>query len=136
MTRIPFGEGVFDAVLDVFSSYCLPEKQFSVCLQEAHRVLRPGGRLFVYTPGKNSSSWRRFAPARKIDRSTLNGIYRKGAPFVGNHYSFRFVSPVELRRHLKKAGFLVEYLGTVRRSYPGVREWFTHVVVYASKVAP
>src|SRR5271166_3066416 len=46
MTRLDCPDDHFDVVADVFSSYCLVEKDFRRFLYEAGRVLKPGGRLF------------------------------------------------------------------------------------------
>ncbi|MBV8277877.1 MAG: class I SAM-dependent methyltransferase, partial [Verrucomicrobia bacterium] len=54
MADLPYESDFFDAVVDVFSSYCLPEKDFSRYLDEVARVLRAGGQYFSYTPSKNS----------------------------------------------------------------------------------
>jgi SAM-dependent methyltransferase len=43
--HLPFPDGAFDAVLSVESSHCYPDP--SNFLREAHRVLRPGGRLLL-----------------------------------------------------------------------------------------
>jgi SAM-dependent methyltransferase len=43
--HLPFGDAVFDVVLNVESSHCYPDvPRF---LREAHRVLRPGGALLL-----------------------------------------------------------------------------------------
>jgi SAM-dependent methyltransferase len=49
--RLPFGDGAFDVVLNLFNSfgYFLDEGSNLRVLQEAARVLRPGGRLLLDT---------------------------------------------------------------------------------------
>jgi SAM-dependent methyltransferase len=129
MTDLPYGDGFFDVILDVFSSYCLSEIDFSRFMSEARRVLKQGGKFFSYFPSKKSDAFLNHAPARLLDSSTLDGIYRDGSPFSGNHYPFRFIHPEEYRRTLRDNGFSVDYLETVTRSYGSMSELFQHVVV-------
>jgi SAM-dependent methyltransferase len=133
MTAIPCGNASFDSVVDVFSTYCLDEDNFKACLQEVKRVLKPGGLFFSYTPGKASNAFQNHQPARMLDASTLEGIYRKDSPYAGNHYPFRFVSPAEYSELVTQAGLKIRYLETVHRSYFNQREVFEHVVLEAQK---
>jgi len=47
MTDLPYPDGFFDVVIDIFSSYYLPERDFAQCLTETWRVLRGGTVLFL-----------------------------------------------------------------------------------------
>ena len=44
MTAMPYSDLRFDAVVDVFSSYCLDEANFSRYLNEVSRLVKQGGR--------------------------------------------------------------------------------------------
>ena len=79
-----------DLIADVFSSNCLNIKEHNEFIKQIKRVLRPSGRYFLYTPGKGSDAFKNHHPAKLLDANTLNGIYRKDSPYVGNEYSFRF----------------------------------------------
>lgn len=131
MVKLPWGDATFDAVVDIFSSYCLDEYDFKQCIKEVVRVLKPGGRFFSYTPGKKSDAFMSHWPSKMIDGSTLNGIYRDGSPFAGNHYPFRFIHTKDYQRILEENGFTVSYLETVTRTYSRQSESFEHVVVEA-----
>ena len=133
MTELPYLDTGFDAVLDVFSSYCLSESDFEKFLQETWRVLKVGGEFFSYFPSKASDAFLNHSPSELLDSSTLNGIYRKDSPFSGNHYPFRFMHPEEYKKALNKHGFEVVYLETVTRTYRSMGEQFQHIVVEARK---
>lgn len=136
MTDLPYPSGFFDAVIDVFSSYCLPEKDFARYLDGVERVLKPGGKFFSYTPSKNSDVFNEVAESEKIDSSTLNGIHRPTAPFYGNFYPFRFVGLEGYVSLVTKAGkglLAITYSETVGRTYRGGEEYFEFVVIQADK---
>lgn len=119
----------FDAVVDVFSSYCLDNKGHAAFLDEIARIVRPGGRFFSYTPSKDSHAFKNPSPAIKIDDSTLDGIRRQEAPYHGNSYPFRFTTPEDYRSDLERRDFKVEGLELVGRTYRQTREYFEFVVV-------
>jgi SAM-dependent methyltransferase len=129
MTALPYADRSFDVVVDVFSTYCLDENGFKRFLDETKRVLRLGGRFFSYTPSKASDAFKRPGPSPAIDRSTLDGIRRKDAPFYGNFYPFRFIAPDEYSALLNERGLLVTYRETVGRTYRSGAEYFEFVVV-------
>jgi SAM-dependent methyltransferase len=129
MTAIPYPDQHFDAVLDVFSSYCLNMAGFERFLDEVKRLLRPGGRFFSYTPSKTSDAFRNPGSAPFIDASTLDGIRRENSAYFGNPYPFRFIAPSEYASALKAHGPKVAYDETVGRSYRGGREYFEFVVI-------
>jgi SAM-dependent methyltransferase len=126
MTAVQYPDNSFDAVLDVFASYCLDERLF---LNEVKRILRPGGRFFSYSPSKASDAFRDPGPSRLIDASTLDGIRREGAAYYGNHYPFRFISPDEYAAALQSRQLRVIYNETVGRSYHSGEEYFEFVVI-------
>jgi SAM-dependent methyltransferase len=129
MTAAPYPDQMFDAVVDVFSSYCLDEAGFSRFLDEVKRLLRPSGRFFSYTPSKASDAFRKPGPSRLIDASTLDGIRREDAPFCGNFYPFRFITPNEYEDALEARGLRVVYNETVGRTYRHGHEYFEFVVI-------
>ena len=128
MTALDYPTGYFDAVVDVFSAYCLDERGFSKFLNEVRRVLKPGGRFFAYTPSKGSDVFKRAE--NKIDASTLNGV-PDGGPFSGNKYPFRFIGADEFKDELQKRDLRVPYLESVGRSYG--TDYFEFVVIEGQK---
>lgn len=133
MTALPFPDASFNAVADVFSAYSLTEAQFTAFLSETARVLKPGGRFFCYTPSKNSDAFKEPGTAKMLDPSTLDGIARTDAPYVGSNHPFRFVSEPEIEAVLAANGFATDYRERVARTYRGGSEYFEWIVVEAVK---
>ena len=134
MTELPFPNRSLNVVVDVFSSYCLPEKEHLSFLREAHRVLVPGGLFFSYTPSAESDAFVHHEPAQLIDEFTLNGIHRKDSPFFGNHYPFRFETVPHLQAQLDRAGLRLESAEILSRTYGNRRETFRFISLEASSV--
>lgn len=134
MTRTSFESNIFDAVIDVFSSYCLTEELFNTYLDEMGRILKTGGILFSYTPSKKSDAFKNHELSTLLDSSTLNGISRKSSPYCGNEYPFRFMSIDDVSNVLPKHGFKINYLETVSRTYNKGNEYFEFIVYEAIKV--
>lgn len=122
-----------DLVIDIFSSNCLDQKDFDLYLAEINRILKPGGKLFIYTPSKKSDAFLNHSPSTLIDNSTLNGICREDSPFYGNVYPFRFEDPEELSSKLNKKKFEITYLETTGRTYNRLSEYFEFIVICAHK---
>lgn len=134
ITALPYADGAFDTVVDVFSSYSLCSDEFDACLKEVSRVLKKDGKFFSYTPSTRSDAYKNHAPARLVDPYTLNGIYRKTSPYTGNPHPHRFTNPVHFKKLLGKNGFRVTYLETVGRTYRSGQERFEFVTTVGSKL--
>lgn len=135
MTATGYPDAYFDAVLDVFSANCFDENDFSTFLDEVTRILKPGGRIFSYTPSKNNDSFRDPGPSRQIDSSTLDGIHRTTSPFYGQFYPFRFTEPEEFEAQLTKRGFLVLRNERIGRTYRSREEYFEFTSIHAQRGA-
>lgn len=135
MTALPFCSASFDVVADVFSAYCLTEAGFARFLDEASRVLRPGGRFFSYAPSKASDAFRNPGDTPCIDPSTLLGVRREGAAYAGNLYPFRFIAAAEYAAALDARGLRVIYNETVGRTYRAGSEYFEFVVIVGERVS-
>jgi cyclopropane fatty-acyl-phospholipid synthase-like methyltransferase len=135
MICVDYADGFFDVLVDVFSSYCMPEREFSRFLDEAARLLRLGGRFFCYTPSKNSDAFRDPGPARFIDSSTLDGIKRPSSPFYPQRYPFRFVDAAELGEMLRQRGFNILRSERIGRTYRNMSEYFEFISIHAEKTA-
>lgn len=131
MTAMPYEDSFFDIVCDVFSAYCLPYAQFGSFLRESRRVLRKGGRLFLYTPSTNSDAFTNHAPSVLLDPYTLDGVRRKDSPYTGNLYPFRFLDPEVAPELLQTEGFSINSLELIGRTYRQRAEYFEFVVIHA-----
>jgi len=133
MSVLPYGNEFFDVIVDVFSSYCLPEKPFGRFLDEVARVLKAGGRFFSYHPSKNSEAFINPGPALRIDASTLDGIRRPTSPYYPQDYPFRFIDPEDFARMLERRGFNILRSERVGRTYRNMGEYFEFVSIHAEK---
>jgi SAM-dependent methyltransferase len=133
MTELPYARASFEIVADIFSAYCLDEKDFVRCLAEVSRVTKPGGYFFSYSPSKNSDAFKNHFPASKLDASTLDGILRPSSPFAGNRYPFRFISPTEYAEMLLEHGYKVLSNEQIGRTYRNGEEYFEFVCIAAQK---
>ncbi|MCZ6489690.1 MAG: methyltransferase domain-containing protein [Acidobacteria bacterium] len=97
--QLPFPDGSFDAVVTNFGLLHLatPEK----ALMEAHRVLRPGGRIgfTVWARPDEAIGFQIILQAIEQHGAT-NAPLPEGPPF------FRFSDPAECHRVLQEAGFV------------------------------
>ena len=134
MTRLPYEGLMFDAVIEVFSSYAIDTASFRRTVAEVRRVLKPGGRFFAYTPGKGSDAWHDFAPADKLDDNTLRELTRPTAPFAPYPGPFRFMSHQELADELAQHGLTVEYAESLTRTYRQGQEVFEFLVIEARSI--
>lgn len=139
MTKLPLDTGSVDAVVDVFSSNCLDQKQGDDYLSEVSRILKKGGKFFSYFPSTRSDTWtdQNFSDKgskNRIDDDTLNGLHRKTGPYYGNDYPFRFLHERRYQHQLEDKGFSVNYCETLTRTYRNRQEVFEFVVVEGSKI--
>jgi ubiquinone/menaquinone biosynthesis C-methylase UbiE len=92
-TRLPFKNDVFDKVVSADLVEHLTAAETINALQESHRVLRPQGRLSLYTP----------SPTHLFEKLKKRNIVIKNDP---SHVALKNVS--FLRPALNQAGFRIE----------------------------
>jgi|SaaInlStandDraft_5_1057022.scaffolds.fasta_scaffold40345_2 SAM-dependent methyltransferase len=122
----------FDIVFDVFSMYCFNEENFLELLKNIYDSLNEDGLFYSFFPSKNSQAFTNHKPAKLIDNSTLNGIYRETSPYYGNFYTFQFLYPYEYKNLLEKVGFEVIELNTISRNH-NMQETFEHISITSKK---
>ena len=135
MMNLPWEDNYFHGIVDVFSSNCLDEKEFNLFVDEIYRTLVRGGKYFSYTPSKGSEAFLNCEPAKKIDKSTLDGIRRKTSPYYGNFYPFRFMGEEDVEKFFDKKRFKVGYIEKVSRTYNHFGERFEFIVFEATKLS-
>ncbi len=90
--ELPFGTETFDLV--AFSSVLHHLPAMAPALAEAHRVLRPGGRVFAFDPNLNH-------PAMALFRHPTSPLYRT----AGVSPAERPLAPTQLLSSFSSAGF-------------------------------
>ncbi len=133
MCSLDFPDHYFDAVVDVFSSYCFTQIEHQTYLQEIKRVLKSGGLFFSYFPSKRSDTYQFPKDATFIDSDTLKAVTRGDSPFYGQNYPFRFIHSREYEDALINLGFNIQYSEVVDKTYRNRQEIFGFVVVEAKK---
>lgn len=99
---LPDGLGLFDVVLLADFVEHVPDEILVPCLEEAKRVLAPGGALAVYTP--NAAHW------AELIKGAVPGLQQK------DHIAVRPASRVVER--VARAGYLLEELFFTASPYP------------------
>ena len=132
-TQMPYEDSSFDVVIDVLSMSCTDHINYLKGIDEIYRVLKEGGLFFSYTPSQNSDSFKNYMPAIKIDKWTLNGLFRKNGFGAGNHYPFHFWDKDSLVNTLSTKGFKIILLESISRSYNEGEEIFESYLLHAQK---
>ena len=96
-SSLPFGDGLFDAVVCQFALMFVPEKL--VAAREVCRVLKPGGVFLFNVWGPLERN-----PLARIVRETVEGFFEQDPPTF-YRVPFSYHDQAEIRRMLETAGF-------------------------------
>ncbi len=117
MEELPFEDGSFDAALFVGALHHVPDPLRA--LQEAHRVVKPGGRLYAAEPC-----------SLRVGREGVS-------PVAGHAHEFRFSLPF-LTGRMREAGFTVDDVRgkrtTLRLARPLLRHPSLHAFRHADRI--
>ncbi|MCC0089426.1 class I SAM-dependent methyltransferase [Aeromonas veronii] len=122
MTELPYPDSYFDAIVDVVSMQHLTLTQHIATISEIYRCLKPGGYLFSYHLGKNSSVCQ-SSGLTWCDDISITDI-PMGYPLAGNgltsfldvqtaeklYSDFNSLEIASIRREYAKSSNEVEYL--------------------------
>jgi len=133
MTQMDYPDSSMDVIIDVFSACCLDEEGFGKFLAEVKRILKSGGKFFSFQPSKNSYAYIDYAPAKKIDSSTLKNMLRDTSPFPGLEHPIRFHYPQEYVQWLEKYDLKTTRIEKVSRTYRRMVEYLEFLSVVAEK---
>jgi ubiquinone/menaquinone biosynthesis C-methylase UbiE len=101
-----FASGSVEGVAAIDLVEHIDDPTLQAMLLECRRILKPGGRLGIYTPDR----------AHYVERLKAHDIFLKQFP---QHIAVRFAR--EYRRHLSQAGFRLELDTYSVSPFPGVR---------------
>jgi len=107
ISRLPWADASFDAVLDVVCLACNTEAETERVIAEIHRVLKPGGLHFSLTP--RAGCWG-DGDGERLDATTLAEVQE--GPFQGLGKT-RFATEASVRRMYQRFSELsLEYIAT------------------------
>lgn len=90
--HMPFLDGSFDCIMDYNASYHTDTSGYHQAVRELHRVLRPGGEVYLTLLSQNDPSFRAAPPEAHTDRYTL--LHEGGTPhFYGCAEDFGTLFP-------------------------------------------
>jgi SAM-dependent methyltransferase len=121
LRRTDFATGSFDACFS-WGAFEHFENGLGECLAEAHRLVRPGGWLFISVPFDN---WRLILrDARRLERWDEEFDPKNGYERRQRFYQWRLTRP-ELTRELELQGFRAELVTPISK-LQGVGRWLQY----------
>lgn len=123
LERTAFETGSFDAALLNEVLEHVPDED--AALRELHRVLRPGGRLLVFSPNRLHPFETHGVFARRSGRRISHGTpFVPWIPLAIGRLFLRYWArnywPAELRARLRRAGFRIERHGFVWQTFENI----------------
>jgi SAM-dependent methyltransferase len=127
LTALPYLNESFDGAIDVASIQHNVSESRATILREAHRVLKPNGRLFLMMIKRGSWGWNQ---GKRIEPAPFSSI-REG-PFAGKG-RVHFFSKMEIVALLRAIGFRPIGVELSSRTQNSMMHIIAHYVVCAEK---
>ncbi|MBT4880687.1 MAG: class I SAM-dependent methyltransferase [Alphaproteobacteria bacterium] len=132
MLELPYEDNFFDSIVDVFSGYCFPYKDYTSFITEVSRTLKPGGLFYSYVPSQGAHDYLISTDAERLDDCTLKENNNPEAIYRGQKYPFLFLTKSCVEKVLESVPELgITYFETVSKSYEfGSKkfEWLSYVL--------
>jgi len=107
---LPYADGVFDYMYARLVLHYLPKQKLSSTLKELHRVVKPGGKLFVVVRSAECFDAKRpeatLDPETNLTSATVLDEW-KGTPYT---YSRYFHTKDSISKAVEAAGFAITYV--------------------------
>jgi len=106
-SKLKFENNHFDAIFDFIVIHHIPD--WKGCLRELYRVLKPGGKFFIY----------------EVSIESFDGLYGKIMKITSEHPYEKMYRRVDFIQYLKKIGFKIikeENIKNIKRNFTIVAE--------------
>ena len=123
----------YDAIIDCFTSYALTQNDFRIYLKNVSKKINKNGFLHIQTLSQESDLFKKYKPAKKIEKYSLQTIERGNSPFPNDKYLFTFYNCNQLRKELKKNKFYRINIETYSKTYRNSKEYFEYFVINCQK---
>lgn len=123
----------YDAVIDCFTSYALTQYDFRIYLKNISKKINKKGFLHIQTLSQESDLFKKYKPAKKIERYSLQSIERGNSPFPNDKYLFTFYNIHQLKRELKKNKFYKINFEIYSKTYRNTKEYLEYFVINCQK---
>lgn len=67
----------YDAIIDCFTSYALTQDDFRIYLKNISKKINKNGFFHIQTLSQKSNLFKKYKPAKKIEKNSLQTIERK-----------------------------------------------------------
>jgi cyclopropane fatty-acyl-phospholipid synthase-like methyltransferase len=123
----------YDAIIDCFTSYALTQNDFSIYLKNVSKKIHKNGFLHIQTLSQESDLFKKYKPAKKIEKYSLQTIERGNSPFPNDKYLFTFYTCNQLKKELKKNKFYRINIEIYSKTYRNTKEYFEYFVINCQK---
>jgi cyclopropane fatty-acyl-phospholipid synthase-like methyltransferase len=123
----------YTAIIDCFTSYALTQNDFKIYLNNIAKKINKNGFLHIQILSKNSDLFKKYKPAKKIEKYSLKSIERKNSPFPDDKYLFTFYNINQIKKELRKNKFYKINIEIYSKTYRNTNEYFEYFVINCQK---